>query len=60
MSSVRRIGRCVFVQVSGRRQDVVSLLVSLGESLLSLEETDVDGLDGRVVLAGVVDQVGVP
>lgn len=48
------------MQVSGRRQDVVSLLVSLGESLLSLQETDVDGLDGRVVLAGVVDQVGVP
>lgn len=54
------IGRGVFVQVSRGSQNVVTFLVRLGESLLSLQETDVNGLDRRVVLAGVVDQVRVP
>jgi hypothetical protein len=52
------VGRGVLVQVTGRGEDVESFLVGLGESLLSLEETRVDGGDGRVVLAGVVNVVG--
>lgn len=60
VGSVRRVRGSVFVQVAGRGQDVVSLLVRLGESLLSLQQADVDGLNRGVVLAGVVDQVGVP
>jgi hypothetical protein len=50
-----RVRSGVFVEVSGGGEDVVGFLVGLGESLLSLEETDVDGNNGRVILSGVVD-----
>ena len=57
VGSVRRVGRSVLVQVSRRSKDVVTFLVRLGESLLALEQTDVYGLNGGVVLAGVVDHL---
>lgn len=50
-----RIRGSVLVKVTGRGEDVVGLLVGLGESLLSLEETDVDRNDRGIVLARVID-----
>lgn len=54
-----RVGRAVFVKVTGRGEDVEGLLVGLGETLLALEDALVNGDDRRVVLAGVVDRLGV-
>ena len=59
MSGSVRVGRGVLVQVSSRGEDVEPFLVRLGESLLSFEETSVNGNDAWVVLARVVDGVGV-
>lgn len=47
------------MQVTSGGKDIESLLVRLGESLLSLEETSVYGHDAGVVFAGVIDRVGV-
>lgn len=55
VGGVSRVGRCVLVQVTRRSENVVTFLVRGGESLLSLEHTDVDRLDRWVVLAGVFD-----
>jgi hypothetical protein len=49
------VGATVFVQVTGRGEDVEALLVRLGESLLSLEDSLVNGNDRGVILSGVVD-----
>ena len=54
-----RVGRTVFVEVAGGSENVEGFLVSLGEALLALEDALVNGDDRRVVLAGVVDGLGV-
>ena len=53
------VRRSVFVEVTGRGEDVERLLVSLGEALLALEDTLVNGNDRGVLLTGVVDRLGV-
>lgn len=50
-----RVRGSVLVEVAGGGENVVGLSVGLGEALLSLEETDVDGDDGGIILSGVVD-----
>ncbi len=54
-----RVGRTVLVEVTGGSENVERFLVSLGETLLALEDTLVNGDDRGVVLAGVVDGLGV-
>jgi hypothetical protein len=56
-----RVGvrRGVLVEVTSGGKDVETLLVRLCESLLSLEETGVDGNDAGVVLSRVVDRIRV-
>lgn len=59
MGSSARVRRSVFMEVTGRSQDIESLLVRLGEPLLALEHTSVNGGDRGVALARVVDQIKV-
>jgi hypothetical protein len=57
VGGMRGVRRSVLVQVTRGGEDVVALLVRFGESLLALEQTNVYGLDRRVVLTGVVDHL---
>lgn len=54
-----RVGRAVLVEVTSGRKHVERLLVSIREALLALEHTLVHGNDRGVLLAGVVDRLGV-
>lgn len=47
------------MQVSSGREDVERFAVRLCEALLALEDTLVDGDDRGIVLAGVIDRLGV-
>lgn len=53
------VGGGGLVEVAGGGEDVVALVVVAGEALLALQEALVDGEDGWVVLAGVVDVLDV-
>lgn len=54
-----RVRRAVLVEVAGRRQHVERLLVSIREALLALEHALVHRNDRGILLAWVVDRLGV-
>ena len=52
------VGGIVLVEVTGWGEDVVGGGVGFGEAFLALEDALVDGCAGGVVLAWVIDRLG--